>query len=150
MMPGCPDYQKSKLYKWEQTHVNPVDTAYVPFDNIQNVVNHIWKEMGLEYPPRVKPMPKQVTKWAGDANRLVIRFPEHGAKTVTIIHELAHSMTADLDGASMQHGPGFVGVYMRLLDKFIPGLNLLVLMHTANEMGVKFNILQTPTILDQE
>ncbi len=149
-MPGCPDYQKSRLYSWEQVHVNPVDRQLVPYDNVQNVINHVWSEMGLLYPPRVTPMHKNVTKWAGSANRLVVNIPEHGATTITILHEIAHSMTMDLEGAGFQHGPGFVGVFMRLLDRFVPALNLPVLMFTASQMNVKFNITQQPTILDQD
>ncbi len=147
---GCPDFQRHKVYAWEASHVNGMDRARVPFSNIQAVVDHVWSDMGLLYPPRVRAMPKQKTTAAGDANRLSVRFHEHGATTITILHELAHSMTMDVEGAGFMHGPGFVGVYMKLLDKYIPAANLPMLMHTANISKVQFNILQGPTILDQD
>lgn len=149
------DYQKSRVYAWERSHVSPHDKALVPFDGIQAVVNHIWASEGLLYPPRVAPIPKQKTKAAGDGCRLEVRFHEHGAKTWVIIHELAHAMTMgvgsvedDPDGyVSCPHGPEFVGVYMRLLEKYLK-LNLLVLMHTAKVSNVDFDITARITCLD--
>ena len=149
-MLGQRDSQKQKVYNWENVHVMARDTQYVPFAQCQNIVNYIWEQMGWQYPPRVRPMPKQERKAAGKANRLNVFIPEdRGAKTTVLIHELAHSATSVVEGDSERHGPEFVGVYMRMLDKLVPGLNLLVLMHTAKEMKVKFDINHIPNILDQ-
>jgi hypothetical protein len=149
-MIGERDSQKQKVYNWEDAHVMARDTQYVPFDQCQSVVNYIWEQMGWKYPPRVVAMHKNERKAAAKANRLEVFVPEdRGAKTTVLIHELAHSATTLVDGGSERHGPAFVGVYMKMLDKLVPGLNLLVLMHTANVMKVKFDLLHTPNILDQ-
>lgn len=143
------DYQQSRLYRWESGFLGPRDQSKVPFDNIQNIVNHIWEGEGLSYPPKVKPIPKQKTSAMGDACRLSIRF--HEGKTVptwVIIHEVAHSMTSSIEGKSAKHGPLFVGVYIKLLAKYLPGMNQFVLMHTAKEAKVDFDIMATPVFLD--
>jgi hypothetical protein len=58
------------------------------------------------------------------------------------------SVSFDPDGfCSSPHGPEFVGIYMRLLEKYM-GLNLLVLMATANNSKVDFNVMAVPTVLD--
>lgn len=149
-MLGQRDSQKQKVYNWEDQHVIGKNEAYIPFDRCQAMVDYIWAEMGWKYPPRVRPQHKNVTKAAASANRLHVSIPEdRGAKTTVLIHELAHSATGDVDGHTERHGPEFVGVYMRMLDKLVPGLNLLVLMHTAKAMKVKFDITHVPNILDQ-
>jgi hypothetical protein len=142
------DYQKSRCYKWEDRHVAPLDQSKVPFSNIQAVVDHIWADLGYQYPPKVRPMPKQKAA-QGDATRLTVRFPEdRSTPTWVIIHELAHSLTSTIDEGSALHGPDFVGVYMYLLDRFIPGANLVMLMTTAKMMKVNFNIMAKPAIVD--
>lgn len=143
------DYQKSKCYRWEDTHVAKLDSSRVAFENIQPVVDHVWSELGLKYPPRVREMSLQKTSALGDATRLTIRFkPNALVPTWVILHELAHSLTATVDDGSDGHGADFVGVYMRLLDKFIPGANLPMLMATANMMKVKFNVMARYAITD--
>lgn len=85
----------------------------------------------------------------GDATRLTVRFREdRSTPTWVIIHELAHSLTTDLELGSALHGPDFVGVYMRLLDRFIPGANLVMLMTTAKAMKLDFNIMAKHAIGD--
>jgi hypothetical protein len=146
---GQRDSQKSKVYAWEDKHVIGRTEAYIPFEKCQEMVNYIWEQMGWKYPPRVIAQHKNVTKHAASANRLHVSIPEdRGAKTTVIIHELAHSATCDVDGHSERHGPEFVGVYMKMLDKLIPNLNLPVLMYTAQLGRVKFDITHKPNILD--
>lgn len=149
-MLGQRDSQKSKVYAWENQHVIGRTEAYIPFERCQEMVNYIWEQMGWQYPPRVRPLHINNTKAAAKANRLNVYVPEqHGAKTTVLVHECAHSATAEVDGQSERHGPEFVGVYMRMLDKLIPGLHLPVLMFTAKEMKVKFDLTHIPNILDQ-
>jgi hypothetical protein len=148
-MLGQRDSQKSKVYSWENQHVIGRAEAYIPYDRCQDMVNYIWAQMGWQHPPRVRPMPRQERKACAKANRLNVYIPEdYGAKTTVIIHELAHSATGDIEGSTECHGPEFVGVYMKILDKLVPGLNLPVLMYTAKEAKVKFDITHVPNILD--
>lgn len=149
-MLGQRDSQKQKVYDWENQHVIGRTEEYIPFERCQDMVNYIWEQMGWKYPPRVRPLHTNERKAAAKANRLNVYVPEgRGAKTTVLIHECAHSATADVDGNSERHGPEYVGVYMKMLDKLIPSLNLPVLMYTAKMCKVKFDITHTPNILDQ-
>jgi hypothetical protein len=139
------DFQQSLVYKWEDTL--PMGKV-LPFDQITPYVKTVWEGMGLKHPPLVKPMPKQMRKHLADANRSTVRFHEECCERI-ILHELAHSMTCHLDGLSHQHNDVFVGVYMKLLEKFL-GLNPLMLYFSAQKFGVKYDISAKPRITDDQ
>jgi hypothetical protein len=82
------------------------------------MVNAIWAEMGLLYPPKVEPLPKQAQATVASANRLAIYLP---ARTPSwcLLHEIAHAMTSTVDGHSDGHGKSFVGIYVKLLARFL-------------------------------
>ena len=142
------DYQRSKVYKWEAEHLYSMDRQIVPFSQIQAIVNWVWEDMGLKFPPIVKVLPKQATTIAGDATRTVVRFQEEGVATRTILHELAHSMTAGIEGKGHQHNEYFVGMYMVLLEKYMK-IDMLYLWYTAEKNGVKFEKFMKPRITDE-
>lgn len=128
------DFQQDRVYKWERPLISG---AWVEFENIQPIVDYMWSDLGFEHPPRVKLMHKNVTRWAGQANRLNLWFPERGASTRTIIHELAHSLTCNIDGESNLHNEWFVGVYMTLLEKYMD-IPAPYLWYTAEKAGVRY------------
>lgn len=141
------DFQKQRVYDWEDKYVG---TEYggdrVEFDNIQSIIDHVWKEMGLEYPP-IAIMFRKNAKKLGTSNRTHILFPQH-ASTWIILHEMAHSMTSDHElGSSDRHGPRFVGVYMKLLEKFM-NIPSSYLWWSATESGVKFDRFAKPVYAD--
>lgn len=140
------DFQQNKVYEWESQFP---EGDWVSYENAQMIIDYIWSEMGLKYPPKVQPLAPQVTKWAATADRLSVNLPKKGASTKTILHELAHSMTTNIEGKGHLHGPRFVGVYMQLLVKFM-GLALLPLMGSAKIAGVQFDHCAKPAILDDE
>jgi hypothetical protein len=45
------DFQRSRVYAWENRVVAPRDPSFVAFPEAQAIVNAIWSEMGLSYPP---------------------------------------------------------------------------------------------------
>ncbi len=142
------DYQKSRCYAWENRHVGPVDHSEVAFKDIQAIVDYIWDKEGLKYPPRVVEMnPRKHAMGTGSRTQLEFKI-DRTVPTWVIIHEVAHSLTSDLESSIDGHGPVFVGAYMKLLDKHIPGLNLPVLMHTANISKVKFTMIAPSPIKD--
>lgn len=145
------DFQKSKVYRWENANIAPHDKSRVSFDQIQEIVNYVWEGEGLKYPPRVEPFPKQVTTKCGDATRLVIRFHEEElTPTWVVLHEIAHSLTSTHDGERMdRHGPDFVGIYMQLVEKHL-GIPQAVLWHTASMEKVKYNIGSQAYIVDRK
>lgn len=89
------DFQQNKVYTWETQFPSG---RIIEFDFIQGYVNYVWEDLGLKYPPKVRPIAKQTRKWAGKANRYSVWLHETGSTEHTILHELAHSLTIDIDG----------------------------------------------------
>ena len=133
------DFQKAKCYSWEDLHVHRRARSMTSFAQAQDAVNFIWHEEGCEYPPKIKAISKSSVHTVAHANRLSISIPERGIKTTILLHEIAHCLTSTAHGeGSAQHGPRWVGVYMKLLAKYA-GFDLNELMVTARSAGVEFN-----------
>ena len=73
------DHQRSKVYAWEERFVAPCDPSSIGFAQAQGMVNAIWAEMGLRFPPNVEPLPRQARSTVADANgcRSGWRTPVH-------------------------------------------------------------------------
>lgn len=138
------DYQRQRVYNWQDRYLN--DRSVVPIDQAQNLVNYLWAEFGLKYPPLVEPIHVNTKRWAGTANRNVICLQPTVA-TRTIVHEVAHSMTMTLDGDSCGHGPFFMGVYAKLLDH-TRIMSIPEALYTCKLAGVDINIMAQPVFLD--
>lgn len=143
------DYQRSRVYDWEHDIIAPRDTSRVPFNRIQPLVDYIWTSEGLNFPPKVMPIPKQTRRWLATGNRAEQRYHENRlVSTCVIIHETTHSLLHTFDGYGYAaHGKEFVGLYMKLLDKYC-GIPLSLLMYTATERGVKFDLRATVVFTD--
>jgi hypothetical protein len=128
------DLQRSKVYAWERKNIAPHDLTPVAFHNVKAIVDYVWKSEGLLYPPLVESMPKQNKTAAGDAFRYRVRFTET-THTWIILHELAHSMTSDIDGNSNQHGSLFMSVYISLVSRYLK-IPYATLRDTAAEAGL--------------
>ena len=138
------DRQRSAVYAWERKRVSPHDRSVVPFNQIEFVVHYIWEQEGLSYPPLVKPLPKQAHN-AGDATRTVVRFSKR-VPTWMILHELAHAMTSTVDGRSNEHGALFMGVFCKLLHKYLK-MDFDELVMSAELAGLKVQPAATPVFL---
>ena len=118
----------------------------VVFAAAQGMVDAIWAEMGLRYPPCVERLPGQARRRIADANRLRIRL--HAATpSWCLLHELAHAMTTAQDGASDGHGAGFVGLYMRLLVRYLR-LDPAMLRDSLHQAGISFDAEARPVFCD--
>ena len=133
------DQQKNKVYSWEQRYIAPHDKSQVPFEQIQSLVDHVWEQEGLQHPPRVKNLPRNAHCRSGDATRTIVRFHEGTTPTWIILHELAHSMTSDVDHNSNWHGSLFVGQYILLVSKYL-GIKLSDLIVSARKDDVKYKL----------
>jgi len=142
--PMIRDLQQSAVYAWEQRNIKPHDKSSVPFDQIQSIVNYVWQGEGLQYPPLVEPLPKQVKRHSADALRTVVRFGET-TPTWIILHELSHSMTSLHDGYSNHHGALFLGVYIKLAAKYLR-LDLETLFASAEAAGLEVSRTAIPCI----
>ena len=45
------DPQRRRVYAWEDRAVAPHDVALVPFVRLQSLVDHVWMQEGLFWPP---------------------------------------------------------------------------------------------------
>jgi hypothetical protein len=108
------DAAARRLYAWEDAVVAPRDLSLVPYARLQSLVDHVWAAEGRHFPPRVRPLPKQARRTVARASRTGIEAPAELPSWV-LLHELAHALVADVDGNGLDHGPDFVGTYLRLL-----------------------------------
>lgn len=108
------DAAARRLYAWEDAVVAPRDRSRVPFAQLQALVDHVWAEEGLRWPPRVRPLPRQARRTVARATRTAIEAPAELPSWV-LLHEVAHALGSDVEGNNDGHGPDFVGRYLRLL-----------------------------------
>ena len=140
------DRQRSKVYAWEERFVAPYDPSTIALAQAQGMVDAIWSDMGLRFPPKVEPLPRQARTTMADANRLTIRLADT-CPSWWLLHEIAHAMTTDHDGRSDGHGAKFMGLYVQLLTRYLrlPMEALLTSVHAA---GIDIDHQATPVFLD--
>jgi hypothetical protein len=143
---GARDTQRSRVYAWEDRVIAPRDASQVAFAAAQGMVDAIWSEMGLHHPPRVERLPAQARTRIADANRLTLRLPA-STPSWCLLHELAHAMTTTHDGRSDGHGPGFVGIYVQLLGRYLR-LEQDWLLRTLTEAGIRVRTDARPVFID--
>ena len=141
------DTQRRKLYNWEDSFVAPRDTSQISYQQAQGIVDAIWAEMGLLYPPKVEPLPRQARSLLADANRLSIRLPAV-SPSWWLLHELAHAMTSTYDGQSDGHGPTFVGIYAQLLTRYLR-VPLDAILRSLNDADIGIDRHAGPIFLDE-
>jgi hypothetical protein len=143
---GAHDRQRGKVYAWEERFVAPHDPSTIVLAQAQGMVDAIWIEMGLSFPPKVEPLPRQARATLADANRLTIRLPDT-SPSWWLLHELAHSLTSSHDGRSDGHGAKFMGLYVQLLTRYLrlPMDALLASVHAA---GIDIDLQAVPVFLD--
>jgi hypothetical protein len=143
------DFQKSRVYAWENNIVAPGVKRNVPYAEIKHVVNAVWLTAGLLYPPAVSPMPKQARKVYATGCRTELRFPEDRATPDWIIlHEIGHALAGTFDGENDAHGPDYLFLYMQLVERHLR-LPMPMLMFTATKAGLTFNVAAKPMFLDE-
>ena len=112
------DHQRGRVYAWEERFVAPRDPSSIVFALAQGVVDAIWADMGLRFPPKVGRLPRQARATVADATRLLIRLADP-TPSWCLLHELAHAMSSTHDGESDGHGPRFMGLYAQLLIRYL-------------------------------
>jgi hypothetical protein len=112
------DRQRDRVYAWEDVFVAACDQSRIAFSIAQGVINAIWSELGLRYPPKVERLPRQARRLQADGSRLRLRLPET-IPSWLLMHELAHALSSTADGSSDGHGPDFMGLYVQLLTRYL-------------------------------
>ena len=129
------DHQRGRVYAWENRVIATLDPSFVSFPAAQGMVNAIWSEMELLYPPKVESLPKQAKATVATATRLCIRLPDR-LPSWCLLHEVAHAMTTTAEGWSDGHGAAFMGVYLRLLARYLR-LDPADLARSARDVHIK-------------
>jgi hypothetical protein len=140
------DHQRARVYAWEERFVAPRDPSSVVFAQAQGMVDAIWAELVLRFPPKVVRLPHQARTTIADATRLLIRLADP-TPSWCLLHELAHAMSSTHEGESDGHGPRFMGLYAQLLIRYlrVPADVLCNSLHDAN-INVDMNA--RPVFLD--
>jgi hypothetical protein len=112
------DHQRARVYSWEEHFIALRDQTSIAFAEAQAMVDAIWADMGLRFPPKVERLPRQARCTVADATRLSIRLPQSFPSWL-LLHELAHAMSSTHDGQSDGHGPVFMGLYAQMLVRYL-------------------------------
>ena len=96
----------------------PCDPTILSFAEAQAVVDAIWSDMGLRYPPAVAPLSRQASSTIARADRLSILLADR-TPSWCVLHELAHAMTSYADGGCDGHGALFMGIYFQLIVRYL-------------------------------
>ena len=140
------DRQRSKVYAWEERFVVPHDASLIAFAHAQGMVDAIWADMGLRFPPRVERLPRQARCTLADASRLSIRLADRNPSWC-LLHELAHAMSSTHDERSDGHGPKFMGLYAQLLVRYLR-LSADALSESLITAGIEVDTQAKPVFLD--
>jgi hypothetical protein len=109
------------------------------------MINAIWSDMGLRYPPAVQSLSRRTTRTVASANRLSLFLPEH-TPAWWLLHEIAHAMTTTVDGISDGHGAVFMGIYVRLLTRYLR-MDEAALVLSLREAGIRLALDAQPVFV---
>jgi hypothetical protein len=126
--------------------VAPRDRTIIEFASAQAMVDAIWSDMDLRYPPAVERLSRRVTTTIASANRLSLWLPER-TPAWCLLHEIAHAMSTTVDGRSDGHGPVFMGLYARLLIRYLR-LDEACLLASLREAGISIASGARPVFVD--
>jgi hypothetical protein len=142
------DRQRARLYAWEDQFIAPHDRTSIAFGQAQRMVDAIWAEMGLRFPPKVDRLPRQARCTMADATRLSIRLPQ-SSPSWCLLHELAHALSSTHDGISDGHGPVFVGLYAQMLARYMR-VPFEELAQSLATFGIEVDLTAKPVFEDRE
>jgi hypothetical protein len=147
------------VYRWEMlAELDRNDRSRLDPKVAQVIVNHVWSDMGLLYPPKVE-VDKTLNSTSAYGNRMAVTVGQQ-VNHVTLFHELAHSMDVSIEtsaGASAlrpesevsggsYHDDNWIGLYVNLLDRYLGGpcFNKLRLIATMEQAGLTYSLAPKP------
>jgi hypothetical protein len=110
------------------------------------MVEAIWSDMDLRHPPAVERLSGRATAIMASASRLSLHLSDQ-TPAWCLLHEIAHAMSTTHDGRSDGHGPVFMGLYVRLLVRYLR-LDEPSLLASLREAGISVAIDARPVFLD--
>jgi hypothetical protein len=133
-----------RVYAWEDANLNPLATlltdAAAGVDILQLIINSIWVDEGLTNPPTLKmvtadDLPERA---GGYADRETIKILSDQCLDTALFHELAHCI-AKARLVDDGHGPFWLGIYMRLLNKLMSrSFKMKAMRASATAAGLQF------------
>ncbi len=128
------DYQRQRVYNWENHIVGRVDKLPITVEEAQDWVDFIWANEGRTHPPKITTDHRKQS--GADATRYKIRVTEGSLYRWIMTHEVAHSL---LDDGVVRHGhgPKFVETYIDLLDKYMK-IPKIMLQYTLEQNKVDY------------
>ena len=124
----------------------PRDRTTIAFASAQGMVDAIWSDMGLRHPPAVERLSRHATATLASADRLSLCLPAL-TPAWCLLHEIAHAMSTTHDRHSDGHGPLFMGLYVRLLVRYLR-LDEAWLLASLREAGISVERDACPVFLD--
>jgi hypothetical protein len=126
--------------------VAPSDPTTLPVSAAQAMVDAIWSDRDLGYPPAVASLPRQARSTIARADRLSILLADR-TPSWCLLHELAHAITSHADGRSDGHGPLFTGIYIQLLARYLR-LNRRMLINSIRDAKIEILCDARPVFVD--
>ena len=112
------------------------------------MIDAIWAETGLRFPPKVERLPRQARSTVADASRLSIRLTG-SSPSWCLLHELAHAMSSTHDGHSDGHGPTFMGLYAQLLIRYLR-VPIDTLLQSLEAARIETDMQAKPVFIDDQ
>jgi hypothetical protein len=128
--------------------VAPRDRTTIAFAATQAMVDAIWLDMDLRHPPAVERLSRRATTTIASANRLSLHLPDR-IPAWCLLHEIAHAMSTTEDGRSDGHGPVFMGLYVRVLVRYLR-LDETCLLASLRDAGISIVRDARPVFLDPD
>lgn len=126
------DPQAEKVYAWEKQWAD-WGRASLTLTQCRELAQRVCASYGLERPRlRTHSRSYSVAYSTGE-----IRFAKHHLNTASVLHEVAHWIAWNHDRATPHHGPGWFGIYLRLLvaEKVAPRV---ALQRSARSAGLRW------------
>jgi len=142
------DRQRARVYAWEDQVIVPRDQTAVAFAQAQGMVDAIWADLGLRFPPKIERLPRQARCTVADATRLSIRLPQSSPSWL-LLHELAHALSSTHNGVSDGHGPVFMGLYAQMLARYMR-LPTKELCQSLAGAGIEVDLAAKPIFIDED
>jgi len=139
--------QRARVYAWEEHFIAPRDQTSIAFAQAQAMVDAIWADMRLRFPPKIERLPRQARCTVADATRLSIRLPQ-SIPSWLLLHELAHALSSTHEGRSDAHGPVFMGLYAQMLVRYLR-VPVDVLAQSLAAASIEADLMAKPIFTDE-
>lgn len=115
------DPQRHKVYALERMMIGQSVNTRCTRDHLRSILAHACRKEKVPVPPLkfVHKPDEKIFGWTiAPPLEIILNSGFHGCNTFTLLHELSHYIADMRYEGHHDHGPEFVKVYMRLLDRY--------------------------------